>query len=85
MKTHHAILIGAAVIAAIIFLTNGTRTAETHENGAWQISSAGIEAGGIAAWRINTETGYTEMCAVGGYAGAEEVIRRCFRLPPPGQ
>ncbi len=56
-----AIIMGAALIAAAIFFTNGAPVAEAQRTGPWQMQ-AGTAQGSKVAWRINTKTGEMHYC-----------------------
>ncbi len=54
-----AIIMGAALIAAAIFFTNGAPIAEAQRTGPWQMQISSIP---VVAWRINTTTGEMHQC-----------------------
>ena len=61
MKYPQAIIMGAALIAAAIFFTNGAPIAEAQRTGPWQMQ-VGTNKGSALAWRINTKTGEMHVC-----------------------
>ncbi len=56
-----AIIMGAALIAAAIFFTNGAPIAEAQRTGPWQMQ-LGSGTASVLAWRINTKTGEMHVC-----------------------
>ena len=56
------IIIGAALIAAAIYFTNGAPIAEAQRTGPWQMQLPAGDAGLFVAWRINTTTGEMYRC-----------------------
>ena len=74
MKYPQAIIMGAALIAAAIFFTNGAPIAEAQRTGPWQMQVGSGELSNIA-WRINMKTGEMHMCATS--AGKPT----CFKMP----
>ncbi len=63
MKYPQAIIMGAALIAAAIFFTNGAPIAEEQRTGPWQLQLPTGEVEGImVAWAINTTTGMIYRC-----------------------
>ena len=60
MTYPHAIIIGAALIAAAVFVGTTTRPVEAQRaSGPWQ-----MQARSEIAWRIDTRTGEMEVCQV---------------------
>ena len=62
MKYPQAIIMGAALIAAAIFFTNGAPIAEAQRTGPWQMQVGSVQNTNIA-WRINMKTGEMHTCA----------------------
>ncbi len=75
MKYPQAIIMGAALIAAAIFFTNGAPIAEAQRTGPWQMQ-VGSGAADLA-WRINTETGEMHVCQ------AIKLKTPCHKMPAP--
>ena len=74
MKYPQAIIMGAALIAAAIFFTNGAPIAEAQRTGPWQML-VGSGPFSVVAWRINMRTGEMHMCqTVKGKTA-------CFKMP----
>jgi len=74
MKYPQAIIMGAALIAAAIFFTNGAPIAEAQRTGPWQMLVGSGELSNIA-WRINMKTGEIHMCAATAGKG------KCLKMP----
>ena len=74
MKYPQAIIMGAALIAAAIFFTNGAPIAEAQRTGPWQML-VGSNQGAIVAWRINLKTGEMHVCS--STAGKP----KCLKMP----
>ena len=70
-----AIIMGAALIAAAIFFTNGAPIAEAQRTGPWQMQ-VGSDTGSRIGWRINTKTGEMHVC--GGVTALW-----CEKMPMP--
>ncbi len=66
----YAIIMGAALIAAAIYFTNGAPVAETQRTGPWQLQLPTGKSGEYLAWRINTTTGEMHRCT------APELVKR---------
>ncbi len=78
MTYPQAIVIAAALLAAAIYFTNGSMTAQAQRTGPWQVVAA-PEGKGVVAWRFKPTTGELEWCRAA--AGTTPVI--CKKMPPP--
>ena len=81
MKQHAFLIIAlTAIVAAGAFLALRSATAETAPSqapGPWQLSVASSNSG-PAAWRLNTASGFMELCSDAGGTP------RCDAMPAPG-
>ena len=70
-----AIIMGAALIAAAIFFTNGAPVAEAQRTGPWQMQIGSDHDAITIAWRRNTETGEMHLC--------HDVATKCVKMTTP--
>ena len=82
MKNHALVFVALAAISAVgVALNSRSATAETAPSTASsQIWQLGVASGnpGPAAWRLNTATGFMELCSDAGGTP------RCEAMPAPG-
>ena len=74
MKYPQAIIVGAALIAAAIFFTNGAPIAEAQRTGPWQMLVGSGKLSNLA-WRMHLKTGEMHVCFLS--AGKP----KCHKMP----